>query len=268
MGCTVFIDESGDAGIEKVRSDGQLGASPYFVMAAAVMPRATKIHAAKVLSAVTSDIQRRWKHATDLNHSQTVFFCRKSVAINLRFFAIVSKKATLGDYASDISWDPDKFYNKCAQYLLECVGEYLHGKRMFEDDPDVVFESRNHDFDKLRRYIGKIKDNPIHARARFLQCFNPFGFVERAKDEEPLLKFSDLAAHSVYQCVNKIRSNHYIPEPRYIQELQSRFGADEKGRVLGVGLKCIHSPDQLGLDDDILKAWERLRAKPRIPVSL
>lgn len=266
MACTVYIDESGDAGIRTVRSDEKPGASPYFVLAAAVMPSATKIVARQMLLTTQSRIGKSWRHATDLNHSQTVFFCRSAIELNLRFFAIVSKKSTLGSYADGIGWEPHKFYNKCTHYLLECVGRYLAAKGELQEDIDVVFEGRNHDFDALRRYIGKIKENPLHTNANHLKVFNPFGFVERAKHEDQLLKFADLAAHSVYQCVNKIPSNFDIPEPRYMNELRSRFGTDQNGKILGVGLKCIHSIDQIGLDAEIKSTWESLRGKPRASI--
>jgi Protein of unknown function (DUF3800) len=98
MACSVFIDESGDLGIKTVRSDGKPGASPYFVMAAAVMPHATTIHARSVLQEVEDAIPRKnWGHATDLNHFQTVFFARKAATINARYFAVISRKATLGE---------------------------------------------------------------------------------------------------------------------------------------------------------------------------
>ncbi|MEY8830387.1 DUF3800 domain-containing protein [Sedimentitalea sp. XS_ASV28] len=267
MRCTVFIDESGDTGLKKVRQGTGNGASPYFVLAACVMPEATQILAKKMLKELEDTFGRHWKHATDLNHSQTVYFSRKSVELNLRFFAVVSKKATLEAYAEEISWKPHKFYNKCTQYLLERVGGYLRGKGLFDSDPDVVFEGRNHDFDALRRYVGKIKDDPQHAEAKNIQCFNPFGFVERAKHEEPLLKYADLAAHAVYQCVNKTPNNYNIPEPRYIAELQSRFGADVSGKVLGAGLKCIHSIESIKFDADVRSKIESLRAMPRVAMK-
>ncbi|WP_100369075.1 DUF3800 domain-containing protein [Yoonia maricola] len=72
--CHIFIDESGEAGISKVRTDTSHGSSPYFVLAAAVMPQAVRIQAEKTLSAVESAIPKKWSHATDLTHSQTVFW--------------------------------------------------------------------------------------------------------------------------------------------------------------------------------------------------
>lgn len=265
MKCSVFIDESGDLGIKTVRGDGKPGASPYFVMAAAVMPQATAIQARKLLLEVEQRIPRSWGHATDLNHFQTVFFARSAARLNIRYFAVISRKATLGEYANEIDWNPHKFYNKCAHYLLECVGKYLAISGFDDAEPDVVFEDRNHNFDTLIRYIGKIKDTPLHENAAYLRKFNPFGFVTREKKEESLLKFADLASYSVYQCVNKIEANFKIPEPRYLLEISQRFGCDIKGLVLGTGIKCIHELDSLLLDEDINRMFRSLRATPPLP---
>lgn len=266
MACKIFIDESGEAGITKIRSQTTGGASPYFVLAAAVMPPAAAVHAGSVLRDVNERFSpKNWDHATDLNHSQTVFWARSATEVNLRFFAVISNKSTLGDYAELIRNNPDKFYNKCAVYLLERVGKYLSAKGLTSETPDIIFERRNHDYDAMRRYIGKIKDKPLHEDAKFLRVFNPFAIIARGKDEDPLLKYADIAAHSVYQCVNKTPTNFGIPEPRYLDELSRRFGADEKGNVLGTGIKCIHTLDDLQLDDEIKSRLLRMRASPMIP---
>ena len=165
------------------------------------MPNAVRIQARRVLTDVENRIPKKWAHATDLTHSQTTFFARTAATVNARYFAVISRKATLGGYAQEIEWDPHKFYNKCAQYLLERVGKYLAISGIGDAEPDVIFENRNHDFDKLIRYFGKIKETPMHESALYLSKFNPFGFVTREKSEEPLLKFADLASHAVYQCV-------------------------------------------------------------------
>lgn len=258
----IFIDESGETGISKVRSGKKSGASPYFVMAAAVMPEAATINARQVLKDAMATIPKKWKHATDLNHSQTVYLAREMAKPNLRFFAVVSNKATLGDYANMIEFEPHKFYNKCAVYLLERIGKYLMAKGLEDEVPEVCFEKRNHDYDAMRRFIGKIKDNPLHEDAKYLQVFNPFAISAREKHEEELLKYADIAAHAVYQCANKSEANFGIPEPRYLEELAPKFGVDMSGKILGTGLKCIHSIEQLKLDMDVTRKLKALRAAP------
>jgi len=267
MKCFVYIDESGDTGLKSVRSEGAPGASPYFVLAAVAMPAAARVHAKSVLSEIEEKMPKSWRHATELNHMQTVYFCRQAVKLNARFFAIVSHKATLNEYGEDIEWNPHKFYNKCSHYLLERVGAYMVSNGFTSEYPDVVFEDRNHDFDKLMRYHQKIKDNPYHTEAKHISLFNPMAFVTRSKPEEPLLKFADLAAHAVYQCVNKIEKNFFITEPRYYEELSSKFACDDKGIILGSGIKCIHSLDDIKLDPEVRAKFERTRATPRRPIA-
>tara|TARA_R110002012_G_scaffold79926_2_gene202996 strand:+ start:131 stop:949 length:819 start_codon:yes stop_codon:yes gene_type:complete len=261
----VFIDESGDAGISTVRQPNRPGSSEYFVMAAAVMQRATVIHAGKELSRLQLEFgkKKRWKHATELNHAQRVHLCKTLSEMNIRFFGVISRKSTLRDYAAEISWEPDKFYNKCAKYLLERVGEYLghFGGSMLE--PRIVFEKRNHNYDAMIRYLNSVKENPIYPQSKHLVSVNPFGITSRSKSEEDMLRVADAASHAIYSCVNKTPDNFGNPEPRYLRELTSRFGADESGKVLGHGLKCIHSLSELELDHDIAETITKMRAVPR-----
>ncbi|WP_333715062.1 hypothetical protein, partial [Yoonia sp.] len=122
--------------------------------------------------------------------------------------------------------------------------------------------SRNHDYDAMIRFLGKVKQNPIYPESKVLSEFNPFSISHRAKDEEPLLKIADLVAHSVYQCANKSSSNHFIPEYRYFQELSGRFAAGQNGKILGIGLKPIHSLEMLELDKQIVEIVRNARAAP------
>ena len=226
------------------------------------MPKAELQTAKELLDEVCQTIPKKWSHATDLSHTQTVFWSRSAATLNVRFFAVISNKSTLGQYASIIEKSPDKFYNKCTVYLLEKVGKYLSMKGMAGEPPDVCFERRNHDYDALRRYVVSIKETPHHKEAEYLRVCNPFAFFERGKDEEPLLKYADLAAHAAYQCANKSHTNFSIPETRYFSELSKRFGADQYGRIMGTGLKCIHSMADLKLDVDVETTLKSLKALP------
>jgi len=96
MKYTVFIDESGEAGIAKVRNDKNPGASPYFVLGAAVFQNASELHARKVLFEIKDKIGKTsWKHATDLNHADKVYLGRKLGKLPTRYFAVISNKDTL-----------------------------------------------------------------------------------------------------------------------------------------------------------------------------
>jgi len=264
MTCLVLIDESGDTGITKVRAVNQGGSSPYFTMAAVVLPLEEVDHARKHLEKIRSKIsKRKWQHATDLNHFQTVFLANESAKLNCRFFGVISNKDTLAGYSERIGKDPQKFYNKCAVYLLECVAQYLISKGVTES-PTIIFEKRNHNYDAMRRYIGRIKDRPMHQNAKSLSIINPFAILTKTKAEEDLFIYPDIVAHALFQCANKTPSNYFIPEPRYLRELSSRFGANEKGEILGYGIKPIHTLPQLELAPFVEKELSLLKARPMV----
>lgn len=263
MPFTVFIDESGETGIQKVRGPDTQGASPYFVLGAVVTQRASYLQARQMMRDFREKISKeKWKHATDLSHPDKVLFARSIGALNVRCFAAISRKSTLEDYKEEIEGNSQKFYNKCLCYLLERVCSYLTKFGVSEEELSVVLEHRNHDYDTLIRYLQKVRDRPIYQESKSLRVLNPFSIVTLKKGEDDCLELADFVAHAVYQCVNKTQSNHGIPEPRYFLELSRRFAGDSNGRVIGAGLKCIHSLDQLRLEPEIRSAFLDARVEP------
>lgn len=261
MSFSVYVDESGESGIIKVRSKSEGGASPYFVLGAAVFQPASEIHARRTLAKFKDDIGKKsWKHATDLDHAEKVYFARLLKSLHVRFFAVISNKSTLGEYKSQIAGNSQKFYNKCVLYLLEKVCAYLSQQGASADDIRFILEERNHDYDAMLRYFNKVKDNPIYPESKALCALNPFAISTRKKGEEDLLEIADFVSHAVYQCTNKTDRNFFIPETRYFQELSSRFAADQRGNILGVGLKCIHDLQQLELDNDVVNLFKNAKA--------
>lgn len=261
MPFSVYIDESGESGIEKVREGLTPGASPYFVLGAAVFQPASEIIARKALQEFKSKISKsNWKHATDLKHAEKVLLSRSLGKLPVRYFAVVSNKATLGEYKDKIDNDSQMFYNKCLVYLLERVCVYLGAQGGVETDLAFFLEQRNHDYDRMLRFLTKVKDNPFYSTSKSFSILNPFAISTRRKGEDELLEVADFVAHAVYQCANKSASNYNIPEPRYFRELMPRFATDQKGNVLGSGLKCIHNLEQLRLDPDIVDLFQRAKA--------
>lgn len=262
MKFNIYVDESGEAGIKKVRSGNSPGASPYFVLGAVVCQPTAEIHAKNTLTAFKQQIGKSsWKHATDLGHSEKVFLARELGRLPVRYFAVLSNKNTLKDYKTQIDGDADKFYNKCLAYLLEIICAYLQPRVETEEDLQVILEKRNHDYDRLLRYVSSVRENPIYPQSRALHVLNPFSIRPCPKGEEDMLEIADFVSHAVFQCANRSRSNYEIPEPRYFREIGSRFAGNRHGLALGTGIKCIHSLDQLGLDKDIEDIFQELKVQ-------
>lgn len=262
MRFNVYIDESGDAGILKVRSKHQAGTTPYFAMGALVCKPTAEIHVRNALSDFKFEIGKTsWKHATDLSHAERVYFARNLNRLPVRYFGLLSNKATLAEYKTEIEGNSHKFYNKCAQLLLENVLDYLRPHLVSDDDVNIVFESRNHDFDAMRRFLGRIKETLKHHRSKIFRLLNPFAISVRKKGEEDLLEVADFVAHAVFQAANRSCHNFEIPETRYLREISSCFAGDAKGSLVDVGLKCVHNIDDLNLDPDVQREIRAYRVR-------
>lgn len=233
------------------------------VLGAVVCTEQAAMRLCELMIKFRADIGKtKWKHATDLNHVEKVYLGRLLGAQKgVRFFSVISNKSTLGDYQNVIKSDPQKFYNKCSCYLLESICRVLKSQGVSEDDFDVIFEERNHDYDRMRYYLLKVKERPIYPQSRSLEILNVFAIKTMKKGAHPLLDVADFVSHSIYQMSNKSKGNFFIPESRYFQELSPRFASSSDGVIEGIGIKCIHNLQQLGLDSDVAAIISNARAE-------
>ena len=259
----LLIDESGEAGISKIRSSSSGGASPYMTLGAAILPINQCENVLSKLSTIASEVNKNSLHCSDLNHAQKVFYARCASKFKMRLFGVISKKDTLGTYKQNISNDSKMYYNKCVQYLLERVGIFMEERQIDKDELDIVFENANCDYERLKNLIRACQRNPQHSNTAKLKFINVDKFLIKSKKDEPLLEIADLVAHSLYKCVDKQPKNYYIPEPRYLQELSPRFfGNFSNNKVINYGIYCVHSTAELDLDSDVKNILDQLEAQP------
>lgn len=241
---TLYIDEAGDAGLDKIRNsvDGK-GASPFLIFGGCLIRNEGRADLLETLESVRAAIGREDLHSTKLNHFQTALYARRvGTEARVKLFAFISTKATIGDYRRIIEGKgkDQRYYNKCVSYFLEQVGHFLLLHDIDPEELDIIFEKRNsHNYEKLRRYIGAIKKNPIDPRSAFyLQPILPDKITAQPKTADPLLCYADLVAFSVSAAINASAANFGVPEQRYLRELKSKFFADKGSGAIGeFGLK-------------------------------
>lgn len=250
---TLFVDESGEAGISKIRKRDQGGASPYMVMGAVLVPKKSMDVLLCKVASVQSDLGKTGPlHCSGLKHYQILHFARSMIDADIRLFGIISKKSTLGQYKKAIGEDSKKYYNKCAQYLLERVGWYMETRGYEPHQLEIIFEKGNVDYKGLANLIRRCQDTPRNSAVRRLRAISADRISAMAKKEHPALWVADLVAHAIYKCVDKNAGNFDIPEPRYLRELAPRFFGDPKtNAVLGAGLHCVHTVRDVELDGDV-----------------
>lgn len=262
---TLFIDESGDSGIGTVRSaEVSRGSSPYMTMGGALIANSSLANARETLEQIRIDVGKKRLHCSDLDHYQKLFYIRCLAKHKKRLFGVISFKDTLGPYKDTIEENSKKYYNKCAQYLLERVGWFMSENQIPADNLDIIFEKGNFDYDKLKALIRACQKNPSHPMTVHLRQINVRNITVKSKIDEPLTQMADLVAHALYKCVDKQDKNHFITEPRYLRELAPRFfGHPETQAIAGAGLYLVHSIDDLELDPEVREVIGAMIAEPR-----
>ncbi len=213
--------------------------------------------------AILHDLQREFRrtelHCTNLNHNQLVRYSREVSRIRLKAFGVISRKGTLGSYAREIGHKSSSYYHKNVQYILERVGMCAAEYGIKQYEITVCIESGICELSKLKKYISLCRINPIYPDSKHLKHIDPERIITRSKQEEPLLQLCDLVAHSLYRCAERNQGNLGVTESRYLRELRSRFYSDRANKkVIGRGIKAVHSLDQLHLEEDIKAELETL----------
>lgn len=261
---TIFIDESGEAGIGKIRSESSGGASPYMTLGASLISNRSRKTIEDTLEKLSADIGKNSLHCSHLKHYQLLHFVRQITQRKMRLFGVISRKATLGSYKTAIADDSSMYYNKCAQYLLERVGWFMEARKIPPGNLDIIFEQANVDYEKMRNLLWTCQSNPKHPNTRKLQHIDIRNIAVKKKSEEPLLQLADLVAHALYKCVDKQSKNFGIAEPRYLRELAPHFfGHPETQTVVGAGLYCVHSVRDLNLDSEVEEVFNSMVATHR-----
>lgn len=273
---TFYVDETGDAGLEKVRqSTHSKGASPYLVLGGCLVPSVRKAELLNLLSDVRSEIDKSDLHCTKLSHFQMAKYARM-VGASARFksFALVSSKSTVGNYKEVIAGkgSDQKYYNKCVSYLLERLGHCMLTYNISENEVRIVFEERkSHDYEKLRNYIHQIKRTPRDKRLEYyLSVIDPRRMEAQAKGVDDLMTLADQVAFSVSAAINASSSNYGVPEQRYLRELKSCFFSDSTGEAVGkFGLKLFkrHSMKFDDTTKTFLDSWHVKGVEPDLHLS-
>lgn len=262
MKYTLYIDESGEAGINKVRTDSSGGASPYMTLGACLVPSSHENKIADRLARIQEDFNRSHLHCSELSHPQKVYYARTIAKEKFLCFGMISEKRTLGAYSQTIEGDSAKYYNKCAQYLLERVGLFLKMKDIEADDVSIFFEEANFNYSALMTLINKCQENPIKEQTKLLRRIDHFKIRTSPKGEKPSMQIADLVAHSLFKSVDKSKANFHIPETRYLNELRTRFfNCPQSAEIINFGIKPVHKLSELKLDDDVHLFFKNLKAQ-------
>lgn len=233
MSCTLFIDESGDTGIDS-SNDMQ---SPYFILGAYLV-RNKNLDMVRESIRCTEALLKKPIHFSGLKHEKKVFCCTQFSMQPIKAFGLISNKQglDLGGYRQTISKNSDYFYNKNVHYLLEMVGKFAEENKISVDS--IIFEKiNNKNYEQLKRYLSVISTNPIHQNAKLLKHLSFQKIEALKKGEENLLKIADVIAHSLYRTCIPHRFGGI--ENKYVEMLKNKFYGNKDGFILDHGIKIV-----------------------------
>lgn len=261
---TLYVDESGDSGIVRIRSDTAAGATPYMVLGGALVPNSHKAKVGNCLSQLATLFGKNELHCNRLKHNQIVRYATDIAGQKFLAFGVISFKHTLGKYSADIGDDNTAYYHKCMLYLLESVGQALEEMKISSDQVDVCIESGIVSLGRLKKLVKTCQLNPMHRRTKFLCLVDAQRIYEKEKLEEPLLQLPDLVSYALYRCLDRTDNNYNVLEPRYLVELKNKFYSKPKdGKIVDWGIRAIHSLGQLELPIEVRRVLRELRAEKR-----
>ena len=240
MNYTFYVDESGQTGIKKIRTETTGGASRYLTLGGVLVPDKHKGELTELVRWLAKEFSKPSLHCSKLNHNQIVRFAQELAKVQVKLFGVISLKTTLGSYAADINHSDKAYYNKNAQYLLERLAHFLQLNNIDENAISIVFEEGNFDYRKLKSLIGSCIQTPKKPATRRLRGrINPSSIKAIPKDGDPLLQLADLTAHALFRLVDDSPSTFGTKEVRYTQELRKKFFSDPDSReVLSVLVCC------------------------------
>ena len=207
MQYTLYVDESGDSGIRKIRTMNVPGASPYMTIGAVLVPTSHRNELLDRARDFSSKIGREHLHCSELSHTQIVAYCENVRESRFQAFGVISRKETLASYRQAINFNNRFYYHKCMQYLLESVGRACEQHKIDQEYIDVVIEAGVCELQPLRSYIDRCRLQPFHPRAAYLRRIDPTRISLGEKSVAPLLQYADLVAHALFKAVDKSQGN-------------------------------------------------------------
>ncbi|WP_321364343.1 DUF3800 domain-containing protein [uncultured Celeribacter sp.] len=260
-----LVDESGDQDLERYRQNiDSKGSEPFLIFGGALVVTRERGKLEEQLRAIEDRIGKGTLHCSALNHLQRAYYARSAQEIHFLAFGAVSKKETVGSYKGEIEGkeQAERYYNKCAQYLLERIAEFAKLNDIKAKDIRIVFEKKGkHNYTRLRNFISTVRgdQNPKYESSKVLEYIDPQKIEALEKKEEPLLCLADLVAHAIFVSFSETRTNFGIPEQRYFREIKPKFWHEpDTGKVANWGIKFIKGPVNMGLKGETRKMVDKL----------
>jgi len=234
--CTAYVDEAGDEGLGKLRTQGNSGQSHWLAIGACLVRHEHDLSLPRWRNEILAKIgkaNRQYLHFRDLSHDQKVVACQHLASKRFGASVVISNKGTLLDHDKlPIFKKRGYLYNYMIRYLLERITQVCvkaaekekHGNAKLK----VIFSRRGGtDYQSMKEYLLLIKEGRElikHGRSAYWDVLDIESIKVENHSKWAGLQIADVVTSAVFCAVEP---NYYGNcEPRYALELADRFGTN------------------------------------------
>jgi len=246
----VYVDEAGDAGLQKVRPIDPNGSSEWLVMSAIVIDRRRQLEVVSWVREIRNALritQGPALHFRKLSNDRRIAVCQHFAQQPLRGFVMMSNKKNMRQHrnvAAERMSSKQWFYNWCVRLLLERVTDWCEEYSIQKyGEPrlaKIIFsESGKHSYEQTKAYYYLLK-RQARAGSTYLNkreikhSVLDYRLVEkRRSDQIAGLQIADTFASAFNQSVDCFGTTPWNPD--FAKLLKPRI-ATKKGLVENFGL--------------------------------
>jgi hypothetical protein len=256
IGYIAYIDEAGDDGIKKIRTESEKGGSEWLVISAVV------IHAEngpRVVPWLKESIARQRRHQIKnlhfykLDHDGKIAACRSLAEREVYLFSTISYKRTMENYKNPSAEKVNinktaRFYAWMSRLLLEQVTNFV-GQRTFIDynmptKLRVEFSDRGGlEIRQFRNYLDYLR-NQSATDSLYLDKYDLDWSVVDTREMHSFsnkdragLQLADTVASAFYCGLEKLTDEP--PNAEYAKLLEPRMARDDRRKILDCGVKIM-----------------------------
>lgn len=256
VGYIAYIDEAGDDGIKKIRTDAESGASEWMVISAVVIHAENAAHVLpwlKEIIAQTKSHQLKFLHFHRLDATGKVAACKILADKEVYLFSTISYKKTMEGHENPAAEKVNinktaRFYAWMARLLLEQVTNFI-GQRTYIDYGETrilrveLSDRGGLTIEQFRNYFSYLRDQSSTGSLYISGYDLDWSVVSTreihafANKDRAGLQLADTVASAFYCGLEKL--SDVPPNPEYAKLLERRMARDDTRKILGCGVKIM-----------------------------
>ncbi len=257
IGYVAYIDEAGDDGIKKLRTQTEKGATEWLVISAVVIHVENSPQIVpwvrNIITAQKNSHQLRHLHFRSLDHAGKIAACTALAGNEVYLFSTLSYKPTMEGYENPAAEKVNinktaRFYAWMSRLLLEQVTNFV-GQRTFIDYGEatkmrIEFSDRGGlEIKPFRNYFDYLRDQSSTGSLYIDKYDLDWSVVDTkemysfANKDRAGLQLADTVASAFFAGLEKVSET--TPNSEYAKLLERRMARDDTQKILNCGVKIM-----------------------------